>query len=33
MTVCRGRACPACGLTWLPGNGLNPSGLLRGHLP
>ena len=24
---------PARGLTWLPGNGLNPSGLLRGHLP
>ena len=31
--VRRGRACPARGLAMLPVNGLNPSGLLRGHLP
>ena len=31
--VRRGRACPARNLAMLPVNGLNPSGLLRGHLP
>ena len=31
--VRRGRACPARGFAMLPVNGLNPSGLLRGHLP
>ena len=31
--VRRGRACPARGFAILPVNGLNPSGLLRGHLP
>ena len=29
----RGRACPARDFAMLPVNGLNPSGLLRGHLP
>ena len=31
--VRRGRACPARDFAMLPVNGLNPSGLLRGHLP
>jgi len=31
--VRRGRACPARGFAMLPVNGLDPSGLLRGHLP
>ena len=31
--VRRGRACPARNFAMLPINELNPSGLLRGHLP
>ena len=31
--VRRGRACPARNLVMPAVNGLNPSGLLRGHLP